>query len=185
MIQFFANNDMSHVPNYARACELIDINSCIDYYAAMIYIARSFDWPTYNEALWRTREISDAPYADGKWRWMFTDCSGFCYEQSGYGHNTLEWVLQESTVFASLWQNSDFRTAFQARILEIADRHFAAQEMHRFLTDYERTMLAPLSKNWSRFWGSQNTRSEEFVQSIARMDEFFANRRDVVASWFA
>lgn len=185
MIQFFANNDMAHVPNYNQACELIDMDSFIDYYATMIYAARSFDWPNYNEALWRTRDISTAPYADGKWRWMFFDCSGYCYDQTGYDHNTLEWVLQESTIFASLWHNPDFQAAFRTRILEIADQYFDAQKMDLFLTDYEATMFAPLSKNWARFWGSQNNRAEEFAHNIARTNEFFANRREIVASWFS
>lgn len=67
----------------------------------------------------------------------------------------------------------------------IADQHFDAQKMDLFLTDYEATMFAPLSKNWARFWGSQNNRAEEFAHNIARTNEFFANRRQVVASWFS
>lgn len=185
MLQFFANNDMSLASNYSRACELIDMDSFIDYFAVMIYVGRSFDWPNYNECLWRTREVSDSACADGKWRWMFSDCSGYCYDHTGYSHNTLEWVLQESEIFRSLWSNPDFRTAFQTRIFEVADQYFDSQKMHLFLTNYETTMAAPLAKNWARFWGSQNNISEEFSNSISRIDDFFVQRRDVVASWFA
>lgn len=185
MIQFFANHDMSHIPNYNRACELIDMDSFLDYYATMIYVGRSFDWPNYNESLWRTREVSDSPYADGKWRWIFYDCSGYCYDETGYHHNTLEWVLQENIIFRSLWSNPEFRTAFQTRIFQIADQYFDAQNMDLFLTDYEETMTAPLSKTWARFFGSYYDFSGDFSYSISRTKEFFALRRDVVSSWFA
>lgn len=185
MIQFFANNDMSHEPNYQKACELIDINSFVDYYATMIYVARSSDWPGHNELLWRTREVSDSPYADGKWRWMIYDTSGFCYDHTGYDHNTLEWVLQESTIFRSLWNNPDFQIMFKTRLFEIADQYFDAQKMTLFLTDYEETMFSPLSRNWDRFWGKESVRSDEFWLTMSNMKDFFTRRRDVVASWFA
>ena len=96
MLRFFLTHDLSIEANYERACELIDIDSFIDYYATQIYVARNRDWPRWNEAMWRTREISDAPYADGKWRWMLFDHTGNCMTQNLIDHNTLEYLLQEN-----------------------------------------------------------------------------------------
>lgn len=45
---FISSHNMADVENYKRACELIDIESFIHYYACQIYIARNGDWPMSN-----------------------------------------------------------------------------------------------------------------------------------------
>ena len=62
MREFVENADMSLEENYQKACELLDINSFIDYFAAEIYMARQVDWPSSNYALWRSRECSNKKY---------------------------------------------------------------------------------------------------------------------------
>lgn len=62
MRAFIEDSDMSVAENYKKACELIDIDSFISYYAAQIYCGRCGDWPQGNFALWRTRP---APPAEG------------------------------------------------------------------------------------------------------------------------
>jgi len=185
MLRFFENTDLSVEENYARACDLIDMESCLDYYATMIYIARQHDWPGSNEALWRTRTQGDSPYADGKWRWLLYDCNSFCMEADLIDHDTLQWTLERSSVFRSLWANPGFREAFAQRILEIADTCFPAEEMVSFVENYRATMEPPLKKTWDRFFTTQNTRHIPFHQKMDGTADFFANRRAVVESWFS
>lgn len=64
MKAFIEENDMSVEANYEKACELIDMDSFINYYAALIYCARCGDWPNGNFALWRTREVPAEETAD-------------------------------------------------------------------------------------------------------------------------
>ncbi len=59
MKEFITENDMSDPENYAKACELIDMDSFINYYAVLIYCARCGDWPNGNYAVWRTREAPE------------------------------------------------------------------------------------------------------------------------------
>lgn len=185
MVQFFANHDLSDPDNYQKACELIDLDSFLDYYATMIYIGRMKDWPNFNESLWRTRYTSEEPYADGKWRWLLFDCNSFCMTEDLITHDTLEWVLQESTLFRSLWQNPSFREDFETRILEIADRYFEAEQMLQFSQEYKQTMTDALCKTWTRFFGSENKRHQEFLTEMESLESFFSQRRAVVSSWFA
>jgi len=184
LMQFFEHNDMSVEANYAQACRLIDMDSFLDYYATMIYIARRQDWPETNEALWRTRKVSSEPYADGKWRWMLFDCNAFCMTADSVEHDTLDWAIQKSTIFRSLWNSPSFREAFQKRILQIADQHFETEKVNQFLSQYYETMVDPLSKNWARFSGSENNRKEEFVNILANRQKFFEQRRNIIVSWF-
>ncbi|MDO5132896.1 MAG: CotH kinase family protein [Eubacteriales bacterium] len=60
MKAFIEESDMSVQENYERACELIDMDSFLNYYAVLIYCARCGDWPNGNFALWRTREVPEA-----------------------------------------------------------------------------------------------------------------------------
>lgn len=185
LISFLSTHDMADPEYYAQACDMVDIDSCIDYFATLIYLARGLDWPNYNEALWRTREVTDAPYADGKWRWMLYDVNTYnCMTDEFTHHNTLEMVIEESPIFGSLWNNPSFRDAFQNRIMEIADRYFAAEEMIPLLDSYQAQMYAPLSRTWARFFGKDNTLASTFDWEIFSAKSFFEGRRAVVASWF-
>lgn len=184
MLRFFEKTDLSIEENYARACDLIDMESCLDYYATMIYIARQYDWPGSNEALWRTRTVEDKPYADGKWRWLLYDCNSNCMEEDMIEHDTLSWALERSAVFRSLWTNASFREAFKTRILEIADTCFPAEEMVAFVEDYRNTMEGPLVKTWKRFHTSKTRRHIRFNEELDGTEQFFTKRRAVVEAWF-
>ena len=70
MIDFCSQSDVSIDANYKKVCELIDMNSYIDYYAVMLFIGRNGDWPSGNYALWRVKKKESSEYGDGKWRWM-------------------------------------------------------------------------------------------------------------------
>lgn len=184
LVQFFEHSDMSLEENYRRACELIDMENFLDYYATLIYIGRMHDWPDSNESLWRTRTVSDQPYADGKWRWMLFDCNSFCMTQNLIDHDTIPWVLEESVFFRALWENPDFRERFEVRILEIADQYFDAEEMAQFIESYRQAMTPALEKTWKRFFGINNEMLEQFDSQMRGITNFYAQRRAVVASWF-
>lgn len=186
LLDFFASHDMSEHENYVKACELIDIDSCIDYFATLIYLSRSLDWPNANEALWRTREITDEPFADGKWRWMLFDCNTHaCMSANLIEHNTLQMVIEESVIFDSLWSNESFRASFQQRIFEIADEYFDPADISGFIDDYNATMTPVLSKTWDRFFGKDNDLASDFEAALENIYTFFLYRREVVASWFS
>ena len=184
MIRFFETTDLSLEENYALAQNWIDLESCLDYYATQIYIARQHDWPGSNEALWRTRTVEDKPYADGRWRWLLYDCNSYCMEGEMVDHDTLTWALERSSVFRSLWANASFREAFEERILEIADSCFPPEETVSFVENYRTTMEAPLKKTWDRFYTTANRRHIRFNQKMDGTSQFFAQRRAVVESWF-
>lgn len=184
MYSFVSSADMSVEENYAEACRLIDMDSYIDYYATMIYIARSLDWPGYNEAIWRSREITDVPYMDGKWRWMMFDCNSDSMTSNLIEHDTLSYVIEWSPIFASLWDNPNFRSDFEKRILELADTCFAEEKVISLIEEYRRMMEPPLTKNWARFHGAENDMAEQYHAILNDVEAFFKARRPVVERWF-
>lgn len=184
-------NDMSDEENYRWACEMIDMDSYIDYYAALIYLARCGDWPSSNYALWRTRSATDGnSYADGKWRWMLFDCNSTCMQDVDFlgtcltEADTLSYVLESDAVFASLWQNASFRQAFTGRILQLGQTVFAPDRMEAFIADYIGAMTPILEQSWARFYGSGHDKSAEFLTTMEQHRAFFEKRPAVVEGWF-
>jgi hypothetical protein len=184
MKNFISSNDMSISANYAQACEYIDINSFIDYYATQMYIARQTDWPFANFALWRSIEKRDGKYADGKWRWLLFDSNSTAMQADIVNDNSLQFVIENDEVFASLWDNEEFRKAFETRILEISDTCFNASEMDAYIDSYKEEMRPILSESWKRFYGKNNNKNEEYNELMEGYKVFFRGRKAVVETWF-
>ena len=186
MMSFICDNDMSLEENFQKACELVDMESLIDYYASMMYIARIEDWPGTNFALWRSRDISSKPYSDGKWRWMMFDCNstGMREDIDLTSHNTLQRLINRKAFFNSLWQNETFREMFEQRILYIGETCFDGEDMSRFIDEYEKEMTPVLEKSWDRFYGKDNDKDKVFSDMMESHRAFFYGRIDAVKSWF-
>lgn len=186
MLDFFANTDLSVDSNYNKACELIDIDSFIDYYATMIYIARNSDWPHANFALWRSRDKEGQNYGDGKWRWMLFDCNSSCMRADAglIGHDTLNYVYEREPLFQSLWDNENFRTAFRERIFYIADHCFNEEQMDSFIEDYRVTMEPIMAMSWARFYNTTSWTGDNYHAMMDSYKQFFLGRRATVESWF-
>lgn len=156
MCDFIEHADMTIEENYRAACELLDMQSTIDYFAAEIYMARNGDWPQANYALWRSREVGDRPYEDGKWRWMLFDVNTSAFMNSLIEHDTLAYAIENNELFASLTKNEEFRAQFSERILEMADTLFEPGRVDSKITEYEVLMGAPMEKHLQRFFGTSN-----------------------------
>lgn len=184
MKSFITDNDMRNAANYEKACEYMDIDSYLDYYATQIYIARQLDWPMSNFALWRTVEKRDDKYSDGKWRWIMFDSNSISMNAEVIEHNTLEYTLENDEMFASLWENEEFKKAFKERITDIANRCFDAEEMDEYIDSYSVAMQPILSESWKRYYGKDNSKSEEFELAMNGYKAFFDRRKAVVEAWF-
>ena len=176
MLDYINEQDMSVSANYNQACDLIDINSYIDYHAAQIYINRCNDWPSGNFALWRARDNDGSCYGDEKWRWMLFDVNSDSLND--LSADTLSYVLSKDYTFASLYQNEEFRRKFAERLLYIGSETFAPEKCNQFIDQYVQTMKDPLAASNMRFY--MDDKSEEFEQYVTDMRTFFDGRYDVV-----
>ena len=203
---FITQNDMSDPDNYARACELIDMDSFIDYYAVLIYCARCGDWPNGNYALWRTRRApeevyarmkaegglediqaasentsSDSPCMDGRWRWVLFDVNSAAISSSLIENDTLNYVLNKdpSPLFVSLSKNADFRKTFRERILEYGRTIFSPESVNAKLDQYTEEMTDAMDLNYRRFFGDDSGLDlRQIVDTEIRA--FFEGRYSVV-----
>ena len=183
MKDFISLNDMSVAKNYQEACELIDVNSYIDYYAFQIYIGRNNDWPKNNYALWRTQKSESVPYGDCKWRWMLFDLNSGGMSNVTLQEDTLTYVLENDSVFASLWNSPEFRHSFLERIHYIGSTLLSADNCTAFIDDYCTSFQAPIELHNLRFYNSKN--EEAYTTYVENMRTFFTNRYSVVQQFLS
>ena len=177
MRSFITTADMTVEENYMKACEMIDIESFIDYYAAEIYMARTGDWPSANVALWRSRGISQKEYEDGKWRWMLFDVNTAALKEELTEHDTIAYVTEECELFANLSKNPQFRSAFSNRLREMRDVVFDVQLVNEKLDEYKALMSDPMEKYFQRFFGMSN---DEFHERRREIRTFAAERQNYI-----
>ena len=177
MRAFVETADMTDAVNYQIACSMLDMESFLDYFAAEIYMARRVDWPSSNYALWRSRETSEKAYEDGKWRWMLFDVNTSAFISDIDDHNTLEYVLSESQMFANLYKNEKFKEAFSEKIVQMADTVFEPSLVEQKITEYEKLMSEPMGKNHERFFDGD---SSAFHYRADMMKEFAKTRKNYI-----
>lgn len=178
MVYYIEEHDMSVEENYRKACELIDIDSFIDYFAIESYIARRGDWPKSNYALWRSRNVSDQPYEDGKWRWMLFDVNSKSMKSDYYYFDFIEENRKDSKMFDSLCENEEFKRKFSDRIIELTNTIFDKESVNQKITEYVQLMDKPMEKHFQRFFGTSN---ELFHTEIEGIRFFFNERQPYIA----
>ena len=58
-------HDLAEGENYDKFCEMVDIDSLIDYYCTQLFFGNG-DGYIYNNAMWRARKTGTGEYGDGK-----------------------------------------------------------------------------------------------------------------------
>ena len=176
MLYAIADNDLSDEANYARVCELVDMESWIDYYAIELYVCNT-DWPRNNRSMWRVRNVSDQPDADGKWRWVLFDVN-LSMDTDHADENFINRTTKRDPILASLYENKTFRTALKKRMLELAEDNFNPEQVDAFVDAYTERMRRAMSNEYIRF---MNDRTEaDFVKACEKIKSFFRLRYDYV-----
>lgn len=145
LISFAKNHDLSDDSNYQEICEMLDIDSFIDYFCTQIYIANG-DWLNHdnNYRMWRSRTTSNKPYEDGKWRYMLYDTEysmGIYTKGEDYNLNSLKDALTfptdcpgtQVTLFRSLLENESFKEQFTTTFMDLVNENFNTTRMNTLL----------------------------------------------------
>ncbi len=170
---FFTQTDMSDEKNYKRACEIIDMESFINYFATEIYIANS-DWPDNNNIMWRTKyKDKNNKYADMKWRWMLFDVNSHATLYAYY-NDTIERAIKLSPIFKSLIRNKTFREKFKQRIYYLETKVYTPKKMNKLIDKWLVLMKEPIIKSKDRF---QENKSRQFINEEIRGIRIFFERR--------
>ncbi len=154
---FVAYNDMSVASNYKKACEYFDMQSLSDYLAMEIYINNE-DWTWNNWAAWRAKNTSDAPYEDGKWRFMVYDTE-FSMDLYNHGddfrmnlfNDLLKGDGQFGPILSSLLKNKDFKKMFVLSLEGVMNVELNPDSAGDLLYDYFDEYSPYMAQHFQRF----------------------------------
>ncbi len=173
MVEFCSRSDVSDDANYRKICELIDIESYIDYYAFMLYIGRKGDWPSSNYALWRVKKSEKTPFGDGKWRWMVFDLNSSMFIAD---FDSIGYVMDNDIMFNNLMTNDTFRARLLLKVEELADTSFCIEGIDESISQYQKFISEPMKKNDKRFFGDESL--NDFNAEMEAQRQFFAQRKE-------
>lgn len=174
---FCTERDMNNEENYNKLLKMIDIDSCIDYYASLAYVCRCGDWPSGNVALWRARKTSDKKYEDGKWRWMLFDVNSYAmsYEYIDYDNYA---DLLEDPLFSSLINNEKIKEMFFDKLAELENNQFSVQNVNKLLSTTGNQILEASNNSNRRFWGDKSI--NYYSDGLKMINEFFLKRPEYI-----
>ncbi len=179
---FAAEYDFSNDLYYMQFCNMVDMDSLIDWYCAEMFFAND-DVYDNNVAMWKVRTPGILPYEDGKWRFLLfdTDCSDAFRELSeasidsfieghcrGYNPN-------EELYFSNLSKNPTFRKRFRERFLELLGTDFSFETTGPIVDEFEKIYEKPMVNSVRRF-EDPNFTVENYHQSVEIVRNFFRER---------
>ena len=197
VLEYAEKNDLSAEDNYRHMEELIDIQSCIDFYATEIYMANVDLYS--NVAMWRAISPSDDGYNDGRWRWLlydldetaglFTGMSDADTDSFTDGHWEDRDPLDSDVLFTALMRNKEFKRRFTDTMTKLADDDFSYEKTSAMLHDMARIYKNPLIKSHLRYRGDYTIdgyepgasytppyTEEDFAVDIRVIDDFLRDR---------
>ncbi len=170
----FADGD----EDYEKLCQMVDIQSYIDYMCAEIYIS-NVDWPGNNYEMWRSASVTGRPYEDGRWRWMLYDTEF----SSGADNRT----KADSDAFARargdimfqyVIKNATFRAQFVNTMMDLINQNFDPLHADAALDAMVALYTPAMVTHYRRYGGNAGYTASAYANSgrITTLRTFMAER---------
>lgn len=174
LLTYVKINDMSSEEAYDGICEMIDMQSFMDYFAVNIYIHNK-DWPDNNMLMWRSNQKGQRTYEDTKWRWIVHDVNtSKCMDHERVDADTTE-NARDDEVFTALLENAEFRQAFYDNFVRISEEVFEPGHVCEILFRKAEEIKPYMEEDYERF-PNQYTIGEDFVENVQNVADFFRER---------
>lgn len=177
LMEFGKSADFNNPENVEKLCNMIDIDSFLDYYASLSYVARCSDWPNGNTALWRSRKIGNGQYNDGRWRWMLFDVNSGGIAEKYVDYNSIE-NLETNDFLANILTCREIRSQLVERILYLEGTIFSDNSVANVFEDFHHIMDIPMELNHKRFFG-ENT-YYKYWDNVRDVELFFEDRHKYI-----
>jgi len=203
---FITSNDMADEANYAKACEMIDMGSLVDYLALNLYIYNEDGiFEGHNWQMWRVREKGeDSPYADGKWRMMVYDndySSGIYNDGNNYTVDNIEKALKKAAeaepitvdeetgeevrnvaaMIHALYQNPTFKEDLVTAMCNMRNVYFEKEKsmaLMKEMSDIYKKLVPPTFDRFGPDWLTWDT--EKYYYDELYQFETFMDKRYLV-----
>lgn len=155
----FVDND----EDYEKLCEMIDIQSYIDYMCTEIYIS-NVDWPGNNNQLWRSATVTDKPYEDGKWRWMLYDTEFSSGSDNRTKADSDAFARAKSEIlFQYVIKNATFRQRFVNTMMDLINKNFHPDRAIAVLDAMIKEFSPAMVTHYRRYVGSTGYTAETYA----------------------
>lgn len=197
MLYFANNNDLSIQENYETICNMLDIDSFIDFCSVGIYINNT-DWINYsnNWRAWRSRTSTNAPYQDSKWRYMLYDNDfglGLYEDGNNYNSNTIDFLYNSieeyapdseyfpTTLLFNLLENEDFKQRFVTSFMDISNVNFnpttSTDKLYSYFNEYSKYVNDCFSRFGPQWVNIYYPNSVDYLLKETRSIEKFLKNR--------
>lgn len=142
---YYSTHDISSTEGYQGFCDIIDIQSYIDFLCTNIYCCNMDVTELKNCILWRVREPGNGAYSDGKWRWMLYDMDSIEWNDENLAYYkvgssaeidsfsqkmyTTDSSYNSQGTFITLKQNADFCRQFVLTFMDLINTTFSVENV--------------------------------------------------------
>lgn len=192
MYNFITSNDMSNDENYAKASQMLDMQSLMDYVAFNLFIYNQDGFFECNNwRMWRVREAVDGvKNADEKWRFMAFDndySTGIYDGGTNYTTNNITKALNGAkngeypeAILGKLLENESFKRDFVRTLCDLRNVNFEKSNVNSQIDALEEIYAKLVPDTFKRFgpqWVADQWSIEEYY--TGKVDELrtFLNGR--------
>ena len=199
MFLYITRNDMAEPVFYEAACELVDMESFVDYFAFELYIANEDTvFENNNWRLWRVREDDMATeYSDGRWRFAAYDndfSTGIYSGPDSALEDNISPRIARSTdkerksnikhyhtieLFRSLMQSEDFRERLILALCDMRNIYFAPRYTYELMEEMSPAYLQLMPDTLRRFgprWVADQNVKKYYSGKIEELSQYMSNR---------
>ena len=185
---FVDEHDLAEGENYDKFCEMVDIDSLIDYYCTQLFFGNG-DGYIYNNAMWRARKTGTGEYGDGKWRFLLFDLDNT--DAYGSTDGTVEaaidpfveltWI-ESDQFYPKLSCNKAFRLRLLNRMNELLAGDFSYANISPIIDEFEATYSDAMVLSVRRFHDPYFTR-EQYAANVRVVRDFFRERGSYMSKY--
>lgn len=150
LYDYIEENDLSQPETYRQFCEMVDVQSYIDYMCIRTYIDDHDFSDKKNFYMWKSKTVQGG-YADGRWRWGLYDLDAMeMVNYKDYGcssqaeKNSFKLVGEytggvnayQQPLFLALYQNDEFRAQFVETFMDITNTTFNYENVVDCIEEY-------------------------------------------------
>ncbi len=181
-LSFAKGTDFTDEEEYNNLWDLLDKESTIDYFAYMLYLSRRGDWKPFqsNSGVWKSRNLCDSEYGDGKYRWVIYDMNSKGFTENLTDYDSIAYMKESSLFFNNLCKNSDFTSLLRKRINELGNTIFLEENVNSLLDGYISEVGESIKLNVERFPGLGD---DAYYDGIDNYRKFFEGRRDYIEQY--
>ena len=193
MYNYIIKNDMSDAEKYARACEMLDMGSFMDYIAFNLFIGNNDGFfHSNNWQMWRVRNADGlSDMSDGKWRMIAHDTdssTGIYNDGTAFTQNHISEAISKgkssnypAKLFTSLLENDGFKTDFIRTMSDIRNVNFEPDRVTEQIDALSELYKIHAVNTYERFgpeWIMGNDIENYYETEVSQLEKFLHGRYD-------